>query len=39
MISPWGYTYDLPSDYQELMRVANIGADAIKDVNGMLLKQ
>lgn len=33
--SPWGWTYNLPSDYQELMRVANIGKDAIQQVNGM----
>ena len=36
LFSPWGYTYNLPSDYTELMRVANIGKDAIQRVNGMI---
>lgn len=35
IFTPWGWTYNLPSDYQELMRVANIGKDAIQQVNGV----
>jgi murein tripeptide amidase MpaA len=32
---PWGYTYSLPPDYTEMLRVANIGSQALTAVNGL----
>ena len=28
--TPWGYTDELPSDYDEILKKINIGANAIK---------
>ncbi|CAG7719516.1 unnamed protein product [Allacma fusca] len=33
-MTPWGYTKDLPSNYQEMMRVANKSVAALKAVHG-----
>lgn len=33
-MTPWGYTSIRPSDYDEMMRVAKIGNDALYAVHG-----
>ena len=34
LLTSWGYTTDLPSDNDELVRIGNAAAAAIKSVNG-----
>jgi len=34
VLLPWGFTNDLPDDYQELKTLADKGADALKAVHG-----
>jgi len=34
VLLPWGYTNTLPDDYQELLAMAEKGADALKNVHG-----
>jgi len=34
IFTPWGYTFTLPSDYDEMLRVAQVGANAIQQTNG-----
>merc|ERR1719348_47444 len=34
VLLPWGFSYDLPNNYDSLLEVATIGADALKAVNG-----
>ncbi|MCL4155385.1 UNVERIFIED_CONTAM: hypothetical protein GTU68_007932, partial [Idotea baltica] len=33
-MTPYGYTYDLPADYDEMIRVADIGVTALEAVYG-----
>jgi hypothetical protein len=35
---PWGYTTDLPEDYNEILEVSKIGVAALKKVNGLQFK-
>ena len=34
VLLPWGYTNDLPDDYQEMLTLAQKGADALFNVHG-----
>jgi hypothetical protein len=34
IFTPWGYTFTLPDDYDDLRKKANIAADAIRRTNG-----
>ena len=34
VLLPWGFTNDLPDDYQQLKTLADKGADALKAVHG-----
>ena len=34
VLLPWGYTNTLPDDYQELLALAQKGADALQAVHG-----
>jgi len=34
LFTPWGYTFTLPDDYDELMKKARITSDAIRRTNG-----
>jgi hypothetical protein len=34
ILLPWGFSYDLPSNYNDLESLANLGNDALKAVHG-----
>ena len=34
ILLPWGFTYDLPANYNDLESLANLGNDALKAVHG-----
>lgn len=31
---PWGWTYDLPPTYEELIQFGNVGASALTSIHG-----
>jgi murein tripeptide amidase MpaA len=37
-MAPWGYTYDRPANYDELMRVGNAAAAALQAVHGTVFE-
>jgi len=34
ILLPWGFSFDLPANYNDLLALANLGNDALKAVHG-----